>query len=104
MFLWFALYNIKTRHPVSDRTLYVGRIYQSLGCPHGCREGIKGVQGDDVRAQSRSFLQRLLDLDKAQFSRYIQRSFLAQPLQSVMDQLHALIGFCAEPVILQSGV
>jgi len=78
-------------------------MYQSLGCPHGCRDGIKGLQADDVRAQSRSFLQRLSNLDKAQFSRYIQRSFLAQPLQSVIDQLHALIGFCAEPFILQSG-
>lgn len=78
-------------------------MYQSLGCPHGCRDGIKGAQGDDVRAQSRSFLQRLSNLDKTQFSRYIQRSFLAQSLQSVMDQLHALIGFCAEPFILQSG-
>ena len=82
----------------------VGRMYQSLGCPRGCRDGIKGVQGDDVRAQSRSFLQRLSNLDKVQFSRYIQRSFLAQTLQSVMDQLHALIGFCAEPIVLQSGL
>jgi len=79
------------------------RMYQSLGCPHGCRDGIKGAQGDDVRAQSRTLLQRLSNLDKTQFTTYIQRSFLAQPLQSVMDQLHALIGFCAEPFILQSG-
>jgi len=81
----------------------VGRMYQSLGCPHGCRDGIKGAQGDDVRTQSRSFLQRLLNVDKMQFSRYIRCSFLAQPLQSVMDQLHALIGFCAEPFVVQPG-
>jgi len=86
-----------------DDDAVVVRLYQSLGCPHGCRDGIKGAQGDDVRAQARSFLQRLSNLDAAQFSRYIQRSLLAQPLQAVIDQLHALVGFCAEPPVLQSG-
>jgi len=79
--------------------VYAYRIYKSLGCPNGCSDGYRGGDADDLRAQALSCLQRLMNLDATQFRFYVKRTLLGQPLQAVMDQLHALLGFCKDPAM-----
>ena len=70
-----------------------------IGCPHGCGDGYRGASGDHLRSQGVHCLTRLMNINKSQFKKFIQNSLMKQPLQDIMDFLHALLGFCVDPAL-----
>ncbi|CAJ0941559.1 unnamed protein product, partial [Mesorhabditis belari] len=72
----------------------VFRIYHSLGCPHGCSEGVKSAQGDFLRAKARALFASLERLDGDRFRTLIQIYVQNNPPQQVLDLLHSITAFC----------
>ena len=71
-----------------------------MGCPSGCGEGLRGSVGDSLRNQGISCLSRLQTYNSSQFRRYLVSIIQRQPIQDVVDFLHAFLGFCVEPTPL----
>ncbi|XP_010005676.1 PREDICTED: protein unc-80 homolog, partial [Chaetura pelagica] len=79
------------------------KIVKSLGCAYGCGEGHRGLSGDRLRHQvfrenAQSCLTKLYKLDKMQFRQTMRDYVNRDSLNNVVDFLHALLGFCMEPV------
>uniref|UniRef100_A0A8C5MCX8 Unc-80 homolog, NALCN channel complex subunit n=1 Tax=Leptobrachium leishanense TaxID=445787 RepID=A0A8C5MCX8_9ANUR len=78
------------------------KLVKSLGCAYGCGEGHRGLSGDRLRNQVRyiigSCLTKLYKLDKMQFRQTMRDYVNKDSLNNVVDFLHALLGFCMEPV------
>ncbi|CAD5116523.1 DgyrCDS5405 [Dimorphilus gyrociliatus] len=72
------------------------RIYRCLGCPYGCNEAIRGNIGDKLRSHALNGLDRLRNINPSSFSTFITKTLVDQQLQSTMNFLHALLGFCSE--------
>lgn len=79
------------------------RVYRALGCPHGCGEGVRGLEGDHLRIQGVNCLTRLMRANPPQFRNFLETKFLLQPLQQLLDSLHAVLGFCAELAMSPQG-
>ncbi|KAF7483620.1 hypothetical protein GHT09_004907 [Marmota monax] len=76
---------------------------KSLGCAYGCGEGHRGISGDRLRHQvfrenAQHCLTKLYKLDKMQFRQTMRDYVNKDSLNNVVDFLHALLGFCMEPV------
>ncbi|XP_032879501.1 protein unc-80 homolog isoform X3 [Amblyraja radiata] len=82
------------------------KIVKSLGCAYGCGEGHRGLSGDRLRHQAQNCLTRLYKLSKVQFRQTLREYVNKDSLNNVVDFLHALLGFCMEPVTdnIQSGL
>ena len=79
------------------------RIYQHLGCPHGCGDGIIGAQGDHLRIKGQNCLQQLYRRNPPLFHKFLRDTVKHRHLQETVDFLHAFLGFCIDPTtILQS--
>uniref|UniRef100_H3AAS0 Unc-80 homolog (C. elegans) n=1 Tax=Latimeria chalumnae TaxID=7897 RepID=H3AAS0_LATCH len=74
------------------------KIVKSLGCAYGCGEGHRGLSGDRLRLQAQNCLTRLYKLNKVQFRQTMREYVNKDSLNNVVDFLHALLGFCMEPV------
>ncbi|KAE8580439.1 hypothetical protein XENTR_v10024429 [Xenopus tropicalis] len=74
------------------------KLVKSLGCAYGCGEGHRGLSGDRLRNQAQSCLTKLYKLDKVQFRQTMRDYVNKDSLNNVVDFLHALLGFCMEPV------
>ncbi|XP_041056206.1 protein unc-80 homolog [Carcharodon carcharias] len=74
------------------------KIVKSLGCAYGCGEGHRGLSGDRLRLQAQNCLTRLYKLSKVQFRQTLREYVNKDSLNNVVDFLHALLGFCMEPV------
>ncbi|XP_061463850.1 protein unc-80 homolog [Rhineura floridana] len=84
------------------------KIVKSLGCAYGCGEGHRGLSGDRLRhqlmcrlnfsPQAQNCLTKLYKLDKMQFRQTMRDYVNKDSLNNVVDFLHALLGFCMEPV------
>ncbi|KAJ7413858.1 protein unc-80 isoform X1 [Pitangus sulphuratus] len=74
------------------------KIVKSLGCAYGCGEGHRGLSGDRLRHQAQNCLTKLYKLDKIQFRQTMRDYVNRDSLNNVVDFLHALLGFCMEPV------
>uniref|UniRef100_A0A8C6ZHC6 Unc-80 homolog, NALCN channel complex subunit n=1 Tax=Nothoprocta perdicaria TaxID=30464 RepID=A0A8C6ZHC6_NOTPE len=79
------------------------KIVKSLGCAYGCGEGHRGLSGDRLRHQvfrenAQNCLTKLYKLDKMQFRQTMRDYVNRDSLNNVVDFLHALLGFCMEPV------
>ncbi|RMC18350.1 hypothetical protein DUI87_04236 [Hirundo rustica rustica] len=74
------------------------KIVKSLGCAYGCGEGHRGLSGDRLRLQAQNCLTKLYKLDKMQFRQTVRDYVNKDSLNNVVDFLHALLGFCMEPV------
>ncbi|XP_068101280.1 protein unc-80 homolog isoform X5 [Hyperolius riggenbachi] len=74
------------------------RLVKSLGCAYGCGEGHRGLSGDRLRNQAQNCLTKLYKLDKVQFRQTMKDYVNKDSLNNVVDFLHALLGFCMEPV------
>ncbi|KAG8124674.1 hypothetical protein E2320_020023 [Naja naja] len=74
------------------------KIVKSLGCAYGCGEGHRGLSGDRLRHQAQNCLTKLYKLDKMQFRQTMRDYVNKDSLNNVVDFLHALLGFCMEPV------
>ena len=77
--------------------MYLHRIFQTLGCPHGCGDGVRGSLGDHLRAQGMSCLTRLHRIHPTLFRQFLRQILIKRPLQEIVDFLHALLGFCVDP-------
>ncbi|OXB64717.1 hypothetical protein ASZ78_014988 [Callipepla squamata] len=74
------------------------KIVKSLGCAYGCGEGHRGLSGDRLRHQAQNCLTKLYKLDRMQFRQTMRDYVNRDSLNNVVDFLHALLGFCMEPV------
>ncbi|KAL4233067.1 Protein unc-80 [Mactra antiquata] len=75
-------------------------IYRSLGCPHGCGDGLRGRHGDLLRQKGHNCLLRLQKLNPSMFNSYMKDNVKTRPIQEVVDFFHAFLGFCVDPVYL----
>ncbi|XP_052242651.1 protein unc-80 homolog isoform X2 [Dreissena polymorpha] len=75
-------------------------IYKSLGCPHGCGDGLRGRHGDLLRQKGHNCLLRLQRVNSPMFSSYIKNAVKSRPIQEVVDFYHAFLGFCVDPVVI----
>uniref|UniRef100_A0A8C2A889 Unc-80 homolog (C. elegans) n=1 Tax=Cyprinus carpio TaxID=7962 RepID=A0A8C2A889_CYPCA len=78
------------------------KIVKSLGCAYGCGEGHRGLSGDRLRMQvnicAQNCLTTLYKLDKVQFRQTMKEYVNKDSLNNIVDFLHALLGFCMEPI------
>uniref|UniRef100_A0AAV2L6A9 Protein unc-80 homolog n=1 Tax=Knipowitschia caucasica TaxID=637954 RepID=A0AAV2L6A9_KNICA len=74
------------------------KIVKSLGCAYGCGEGHRGLSGDRLRMQAQNCLTSLYKLDKQQFRQTMREYVNKDSLNNIVDFLHALLGFCMEPI------
>uniref|UniRef100_A0A4W6FFB1 Unc-80 homolog, NALCN channel complex subunit n=1 Tax=Lates calcarifer TaxID=8187 RepID=A0A4W6FFB1_LATCA len=74
------------------------KIVKSLGCAYGCGEGHRGLSGDRLRMQAQNCLTNLYKLDKLQFRQTMREYVNKDSLNNIVDFLHALLGFCMEPI------
>ncbi|KAJ0009452.1 hypothetical protein NQD34_001154 [Periophthalmus magnuspinnatus] len=74
------------------------KIAKSLGCAYGCGEGHLGLSGDRLRMQAQNCLTSLYKLDKLQFRQTMREYVNKDSLNNIVDFLHALLGFCMEPI------
>uniref|UniRef100_A0A3B5MV28 Uncharacterized protein n=1 Tax=Xiphophorus couchianus TaxID=32473 RepID=A0A3B5MV28_9TELE len=80
------------------------KIVKSLGCAYGCGEGHRGLSGDRLRMQvgrlisAQNCLTNLYKLDKVQFRQTMREYVNKDSLNNIVDFLHALLGFCMEPI------
>lgn len=78
-------------------------IYKSLGCPHGCGDGLRGRHGDLLRQKGHNCLLRLQKMNPPMFSSYMKEAIKTRPIQELVDFFHAFLGFCVDPaLVLQS--
>ncbi|GMR41127.1 hypothetical protein PMAYCL1PPCAC_11322 [Pristionchus mayeri] len=76
-------------------TNMVFRIYVSLGCQHGCNDGVRSSHGDFLRAKARNLLATLERHDAVAFrGLLIDYVTEKQQLQDTLDLLHAITAFC----------
>uniref|UniRef100_A0A670IFI7 Unc-80 homolog, NALCN channel complex subunit n=1 Tax=Podarcis muralis TaxID=64176 RepID=A0A670IFI7_PODMU len=88
--------NVASTHRLALTMLI--KIVKSLGCAYGCGEGHRGLSGDRLRHQAQNCLTKLYKLDKMQFRQTMRDYVNKDSLNNVVDFLHALLGFCMEPV------
>ncbi|XP_076872130.1 protein unc-80 homolog isoform X4 [Brachyhypopomus gauderio] len=79
------------------------KIVKSLGCAYGCGEGHRGLSGDRLRMQAQNCLTNLYKLDKVQFRHTMKEYVNKDSLNNIVDFLHALLGFCMEPITDKYG-
>uniref|UniRef100_A0A3P9LJM9 Unc-80 homolog (C. elegans) n=1 Tax=Oryzias latipes TaxID=8090 RepID=A0A3P9LJM9_ORYLA len=80
------------------------KIVKSLGCAYGCGEGHRGLSGDRLRMQvAQNCLTNLYKLDKVQFRQTMREYVNKDSLNNIVDFLHALLGFCMEPITDKAG-
>ncbi|XP_016129167.1 protein unc-80 homolog [Sinocyclocheilus grahami] len=79
------------------------KIVKSLGCAYGCGEGHRGLSGDRLRMQAQNCLTTLYTLDKVQFRQTMKEYVNKDSLNNIVDFLHALLGFCMEPITDKYG-
>ncbi|XP_034034408.1 protein unc-80 homolog isoform X2 [Thalassophryne amazonica] len=79
------------------------KIVKSLGCAYGCGEGHRGLSGDRLRMQAQNCLTSLYKLDKLQFRQTMREYVSKDSLNNIVDFLHALLGFCMEPITDKNG-
>nr|XP_054770882.1 protein unc-80 homolog [Lytechinus pictus] len=93
-----------TVHNLVMQTLI--QVFRAFGCQHGCGEGVRGQQGDRLRNLGQHCLNRMYKIDSSQFRRYLRYVISAHPLESILDFMHALLGFCEDtsrPAIIRLG-
>ena len=81
-------------------SLFYFSIYKSIGCPHGCGDGLRGRHGDMLRQKGHSCLQRLQKMNTNMFRLYLKEWVKSRPIQEIVDFFHAFLGFCVDPVLL----
>ncbi|XP_046704530.1 protein unc-80 homolog isoform X4 [Silurus meridionalis] len=79
------------------------KIVKSLGCAYGCGEGHRGLSGDRLRMQAQNCMTSLYKLDKVQFRQTMKEYVNKDSLNNIVDFLHALLGFCMEPITDKYG-
>ncbi|PIO77003.1 hypothetical protein TELCIR_00893 [Teladorsagia circumcincta] len=91
--------NFQLKRDDDDRTkLHVAfndsRIYLSLGCPHGCNEGVKSQQGDFLRVKAKTLLAQLEKLQQERFRTIFTNYVEENSPQQILDLIHSITAFC----------
>ena len=73
------------------------RLFRTIGCPHGCGDGFRGSLGDHLRTQGMVCLSRLQKTHPEDFCSFITERLVKEPMQDIVDFLHAMTGFCTDP-------
>ncbi|KAK3733911.1 hypothetical protein QZH41_000981 [Actinostola sp. cb2023] len=72
------------------------RLIRALGCPSGCGEGCHAYKGDILRDQSNAYLANLHKQDDKSFKSWLYNYARIEPVEDLVNFLHALVGFCDE--------
>lgn len=75
---------------------------RQLGCSHGCTSALRGPQAECLRVQARNSLRQLRTASVTKFTVRLKEMTKYAPIREVLDNLHAAVGFCAEPATLVS--
>ncbi|XP_049870612.1 protein unc-80 homolog [Pectinophora gossypiella] len=75
------------------------RLLRTLGCSHGCTSALRGPQAECLRVQARNSLRALRSASIPKFTVRLREMTKFAPIREVLDNLHATIGFCAEPTV-----
>ncbi|KAH9639426.1 hypothetical protein HF086_002115 [Spodoptera exigua] len=78
------------------------RLLRQLGCSHGCTTALRGPQAECLRVQARNSLRQLRSASIPKFTTRLKEMTKYAPIREVLDNLHAAVGFCAEPATLVS--
>ncbi|CAB3250721.1 unnamed protein product [Arctia plantaginis] len=78
------------------------RLLRQLGCSHGCTSALRGPQAECLRVQARNSLRQLRSASIPKFTMRLKEMTKYSPIREVLDNLHAAVGFCAEPSTLVS--
>ncbi|WKY11247.1 hypothetical protein Q1695_003091 [Nippostrongylus brasiliensis] len=78
----------------SQLTMMIFRIYLSLGCPHGCNEGVKSQQGDFLRVKAKTLLAQLEKLQQERFRAIFTTYVEENSPQQILDLIHSMTAFC----------
>ncbi|XP_038219466.1 protein unc-80 homolog isoform X2 [Zerene cesonia] len=76
------------------------RLLRQLGCSHGCTTSLRGPQAESLRIQARNSLRHLRSSSVNKFTQRLKEMTKFSPIREVLDNLHATIGFCAEPTMV----
>ncbi|XP_048588212.1 protein unc-80 homolog isoform X2 [Nematostella vectensis] len=72
------------------------RLIKALGCPLGCGEGCHAYRGDLLRDQANNYLESLRKQDERLFKAWLLNYSRIEPVEEIVDFLHALLGFCED--------
>ncbi|XP_075975825.1 unc80, NALCN channel complex subunit isoform X2 [Anticarsia gemmatalis] len=78
------------------------RLLRQLGCSHGCTSALRGPQAECLRVQARNSLRQLRSASIPKFTLRLKEMTKYAPIKEVLDNLHAAVGFCAEPATMVS--
>ncbi|XP_050665218.1 protein unc-80 homolog [Leptidea sinapis] len=78
------------------------RLLRQLGCSHGCTSALRGPQAESLRIQARNSLKQLREASLLKFTQRIKEMTKHTPFKELLDNLHATVGYCAEPVSMVS--
>lgn len=80
----------------------IRRLLRQLGCSHGCTTALRGPQAECLRVQARNSLRQLRSASIPKFTIRLKEMTKYSPIREVLDNLHASVGFCAEPATMVS--
>jgi hypothetical protein len=73
------------------------RVFQHVGCPHGCGDSRRDPSSDFIRSQGLLLMARLHRISSKFFRFYLRQIVTVRySLAEVVDFLHALVGFCVD--------
>ncbi|KAK0415429.1 hypothetical protein QR680_011941 [Steinernema hermaphroditum] len=77
-----------------DSIQMILKTYLSLGCPHGCNEGIRSPQADFLRVKARNLLSQMHRIDGTSFTEILIAQVNDNTCQQLLDYIHAITAFC----------
>lgn len=87
---------------VSINPLYFSRLLRTLGCSHGCPKSLRGPQAECLRVQAKNTLRELRSANIPKFSLRLKEMTKFAPIWDVIENLHATLGYCADPSTMVS--
>lgn len=103
-----------TTHPIDSLltwyhfafdSFHFTRVFQHVGCPHGCGDSRRDPSSDFIRSQGLLLLGQLHRLSSKYFRSFLRQMFTTRySLVEVIDFLHALVGFCVDPGFVLSPI
>ncbi|XP_069357295.1 protein unc-80 homolog isoform X3 [Maniola hyperantus] len=78
------------------------RLLRQLGCSHGCTSALRGPQAECLRVQAKNSLRLLRSASVTKFTLRLKEMTKFAPIREVLDNLHATLGYCAEPASMVS--
>lgn len=85
--------------------LFLFRVFQHVGCPHGCGDSRRDPSSDFIRSQGLLLLGQLHRISGKYFRSFLRQMLTCRyTLVEVIDFLHALVGFCVDPGFVLSPI